>query len=124
MEGIQFRIWELLMSASVLFPDNKDVSVMMSEMDVNAIAGTLKLYFRELPEPLFTDEFYPNFAEGIGEHRRRHPLPSCPLSPPTMACVSARTLVCGEGRGGPRIKPVLEGLCSSSRGLLLSPSLK
>lgn len=54
-------------SLSVLFPDNKDVSVMMSEMDVNAIAGTLKLYFRELPEPLFTDEFYPNFAEGIGE---------------------------------------------------------
>ncbi|XP_031995316.1 breakpoint cluster region protein [Hylobates moloch] len=45
--------------------NNKDVSVMMSEMDVNAIAGMLKLYFRELPEPLFTDEFYPNFAEGI-----------------------------------------------------------
>ncbi|XP_063478769.1 breakpoint cluster region protein-like [Symphalangus syndactylus] len=39
---------------------------MMSEMDVNAITGTLKLYFHELPEPLFTDEFYPNFAEGIG----------------------------------------------------------
>ncbi|XP_063479528.1 breakpoint cluster region protein-like isoform X2 [Symphalangus syndactylus] len=38
---------------------------MISEMDVNAIAGTLKLHFRELPEPLFTDEFYPNFAEGI-----------------------------------------------------------
>ncbi|XP_055108068.1 breakpoint cluster region protein-like isoform X2 [Symphalangus syndactylus] len=45
--------------------NNKDVSVMMSEMDVNAITGMLKLYFRELPEPLFTDEFYPNFAEGI-----------------------------------------------------------
>lgn len=45
--------------------NNKDVSVMMSEMDVNAIAGTLKLYFRELPAPLFTDELYPNFAEGI-----------------------------------------------------------
>ncbi|KAM6155717.1 breakpoint cluster region protein [Rhynchocyon petersi] len=45
--------------------NNKDVSVMMSDMDVNAIAGTLKLYFRELPEPLFTDELYPNFAEGI-----------------------------------------------------------
>ncbi|XP_051829347.1 breakpoint cluster region protein isoform X1 [Antechinus flavipes] len=45
--------------------NNKDVSVMMSEMDVNAIAGTLKLYFRELPEPLFTDELYPSFAEGI-----------------------------------------------------------
>ncbi|XP_059359482.1 breakpoint cluster region protein-like [Carassius carassius] len=45
--------------------NNKDVSVMMSEMDVNAIAGTLKLYFRELPEPLFTDELYTNFTEGI-----------------------------------------------------------
>lgn len=49
--------------------DNKDVSVMMSEMDVNAIAGTLKLYFRELPEPLFTDELYANFTEGIGQLR-------------------------------------------------------
>lgn len=38
---------------------------MMSEMDVNAIAGTLKLYFRELPEPLFTDELHSNFTEGI-----------------------------------------------------------
>ncbi|XP_017738098.1 breakpoint cluster region protein-like [Rhinopithecus roxellana] len=45
--------------------NNKNVSVVLSEMDVNTIAGTLKLYFRELPEPLFTDEFYPNFAEGI-----------------------------------------------------------
>uniref|UniRef100_A0A8C6P448 BCR activator of RhoGEF and GTPase n=1 Tax=Nothobranchius furzeri TaxID=105023 RepID=A0A8C6P448_NOTFU len=45
--------------------NNKDVSVMMSEMDVNAIAGTLKLYFRELPEPLFTDELYPNFAGAL-----------------------------------------------------------
>ncbi|TNN70763.1 Breakpoint cluster region protein [Liparis tanakae] len=45
--------------------NHKDVSVMMSEMDVNAIAGTLKLYFRELPEPLFTDDLYPSFAGGI-----------------------------------------------------------
>uniref|UniRef100_A0A8C6V2G0 BCR activator of RhoGEF and GTPase n=1 Tax=Neogobius melanostomus TaxID=47308 RepID=A0A8C6V2G0_9GOBI len=45
--------------------NNKDVSVMMSEMDVNAIAGTLKLYFRELPEPLFTDDLYPNFAGAL-----------------------------------------------------------
>ncbi|KAM6965600.1 breakpoint cluster region protein [Aplochiton taeniatus] len=45
--------------------NNKDVCVMMRDMDVNAIAGTLKLYFRELPEPLFTDDLYPNFAGGI-----------------------------------------------------------
>ncbi|KAM8887056.1 breakpoint cluster region protein [Spinachia spinachia] len=45
--------------------NNRDVSITMREMDVNAIAGTLKLYFRELPEPLFTDDLYPNFADGI-----------------------------------------------------------
>ncbi|CAL8343065.1 unnamed protein product [Lota lota] len=45
--------------------NNKDVSLVMREMDVNAIAGTLKLYFRELPEPLFTDDLYPNFAGGL-----------------------------------------------------------
>lgn len=56
------KVWLI----SLCSADNKDVSVMMSEMDVNAIAGTLKLYFRELPEPLFTDELYANFTEGIG----------------------------------------------------------
>lgn len=55
------------LSSRLPLSDNKDVSVMMSEMDVNAIAGTLKLYFRELPEPLFTDELYPNFAGGISK---------------------------------------------------------
>ncbi|KAK2103355.1 hypothetical protein P7K49_017211, partial [Saguinus oedipus] len=39
--------------------NNRDMSMMMSEMDVHAIADRLKLYFRELPEPLFTDKFYP-----------------------------------------------------------------
>lgn len=47
-------------------PDTKDILVMLSDMDINAIAGTLKLYFRELPEPLLTDRFYPAFMEGIG----------------------------------------------------------
>lgn len=40
---------------------------MLSDMDINAIAGTLKLYFRELPEPLLTDRLYPAFMEGIGK---------------------------------------------------------
>ncbi|KAK2118931.1 Protein arginine N-methyltransferase 6 [Saguinus oedipus] len=37
----------------------KDVLMMMSEMDLHAITDMLKLYFCELPEPLFTDKFYP-----------------------------------------------------------------
>lgn len=68
-----FLIASLQSSLSSRLPpaDNKDVSVMMSEMDVNAIAGTLKLYFRELPEPLFTDELYPSFAGGISKTPQR-----------------------------------------------------
>uniref|UniRef100_A0A673YY43 Active breakpoint cluster region-related protein-like n=1 Tax=Salmo trutta TaxID=8032 RepID=A0A673YY43_SALTR len=45
--------------------NSKDILVMLSDMDINAIAGTLKLYFRELPEPLLTDRLYPAFMEGI-----------------------------------------------------------
>ncbi|XP_032433036.1 active breakpoint cluster region-related protein-like [Xiphophorus hellerii] len=47
------------------FFNTKDILVMLSDMDINAIAGTLKLYFRELPEPLLTDRLYPAFMEGI-----------------------------------------------------------
>uniref|UniRef100_A0A671YFZ0 ABR activator of RhoGEF and GTPase n=1 Tax=Sparus aurata TaxID=8175 RepID=A0A671YFZ0_SPAAU len=36
--------------------NTKDILMMLSDMDINAIAGTLKLYFRELPEPLLTDQ--------------------------------------------------------------------
>ncbi|XP_017268089.1 active breakpoint cluster region-related protein isoform X2 [Kryptolebias marmoratus] len=45
--------------------NTKDMLVMLSDMDINAIAGTFKLYFRELPEPLLTDRLYPAFMEGI-----------------------------------------------------------
>uniref|UniRef100_A0A8C1LWH5 ABR activator of RhoGEF and GTPase n=1 Tax=Cyprinus carpio TaxID=7962 RepID=A0A8C1LWH5_CYPCA len=44
--------------------NTKDILMMLSDMDINAIAGTLKLYFRELPEPLLTDRLYPAFMEG------------------------------------------------------------
>ncbi|XP_036392825.1 active breakpoint cluster region-related protein-like [Megalops cyprinoides] len=43
----------------------KDFPVILSDMDINAIAGTLKLYFRELPEALLTDRLYLAFLDGI-----------------------------------------------------------
>ncbi|KAI1893556.1 hypothetical protein AGOR_G00124940 [Albula goreensis] len=43
----------------------KDFPLMLSDMDINAIAGTLKLYFRELPEALLTDRLYLAFLEGV-----------------------------------------------------------
>lgn len=64
---VVWSVYKSLLFYLLFLLDNKDVSVMMSDMDVNAIAGTLKLYFRELPAPLFTDELYPNFVEGVGK---------------------------------------------------------
>lgn len=66
-----------LISVCVRPADTKDILVMLSDMDINAIAGTLKLYFRELPEPLLTDRLYPAFMEGIGATFR----------PPEEVCV-------------------------------------
>ncbi|KAK2093172.1 hypothetical protein P7K49_029701 [Saguinus oedipus] len=43
----------------MVFPDNKDVLMMMNEMDEHAITDRLKLFFRELPEPFLNDKFYP-----------------------------------------------------------------
>lgn len=61
--------------------------MMMSEMDVNAIAGTLKLYFRELPEPLFTDDLYPNFAGGISKWAGRPVPQNCRSTNGTLCSV-------------------------------------
>lgn len=43
---------------STTYSDRKDVSLLLSKVDINAVAGVLKLYFRELPEPLFTNSKY------------------------------------------------------------------
>lgn len=37
------------------------------ETDIHAVAGLLKRYFRELPDPLFTDELYENFVQALGK---------------------------------------------------------
>jgi len=37
------------------------------ERDFNVIAGLLKLYFRELAEPLFMDELYEGFIEAASK---------------------------------------------------------
>ena len=48
------------------------------DTDIHAVAGLLKRYFRELPDPLFTEELYVSFVQGLGEeeislytHRQR-----------------------------------------------------
>ena len=40
---------------------------MLSEVDIHAVTGVLKLYFRELPEPLFTEARYKQFLDTVGK---------------------------------------------------------
>lgn len=37
----------------------------VEEADIHALTGVLKLYFRELPEPLFTDKQYKSFTQAV-----------------------------------------------------------
>jgi len=65
---------DLFMCFSDLFmcfsSDTKAAIQLAKEMDINVVTGLLKLYFRELPEALFTDTSYSSFVKGMG--RRRH----------------------------------------------------
>ena len=39
----------------------------VEDADIHAVTGVLKLYFRELPEPLFTDKQYKSFIQTVGK---------------------------------------------------------
>lgn len=45
---------------------SKVAATMVSDFDIHVVTGTLKTYFRELPEALFTDSLYPQFIKGFG----------------------------------------------------------
>ena len=45
--------------------DYLQAQLLCAETDIHAVAGLLKKYFRELPEPLFTNALYPNFVAGL-----------------------------------------------------------
>jgi len=40
---------------------------MLKTIDIHVVANLVKLYFRSLPDPLFTEKLFPSFSEGIGE---------------------------------------------------------
>ena len=46
--------------------DSQSALVQVAEADIHAVAGLLKLYLRDLPEPLFTDDLYLKFVEANG----------------------------------------------------------
>jgi len=53
---------------------------LLPEVDINAVTGALKLYFRELPEALITDALYPNVIDAYSKCNQ-FLLPPIMLSP-------------------------------------------
>lgn len=54
----------VLLSLSV---DYREAVSKLRTVDVNAVSGTLKLYFRELPLPLIPSEQFKELADALGE---------------------------------------------------------
>ena len=53
--------------ANLLFlSDSRGAVELARDLDVNALSGLVKLYFRELPEALFTDALYPQLVNAMG----------------------------------------------------------
>ncbi|XP_065054507.1 active breakpoint cluster region-related protein-like [Rhopilema esculentum] len=53
-------------SLKTVFDENpQSAALNLAEADINAVAGLVKLYLRELPEPLFTNALYPRFVSGL-----------------------------------------------------------
>ncbi|XP_022667001.1 active breakpoint cluster region-related protein-like isoform X2 [Varroa destructor] len=47
--------------------DPFEAEQLLREVDINAVAHLLKLYLRELPEALFTDQLYPDLFEALSQ---------------------------------------------------------
>jgi len=47
--------------------DSRASVPLVKSADIHVITGLLKVYLRELPEALFTDNLYPKLVEGFGE---------------------------------------------------------
>lgn len=48
-----------------MFSDSYEAEQLLKEVDIHSVTGILKLYLRELPEALFTDQLYPTLLEAF-----------------------------------------------------------
>ena len=48
--------------------DSRGAVQLLADTDIHVVTCLLKLYYRELPEALFTDHLYPHLVEGISKY--------------------------------------------------------
>lgn len=49
------------------FTDSYEAEQLLKEVDIHSVTGILKLYLRELPEALYTDQLYPTLLEAFNQ---------------------------------------------------------
>ena len=77
---------------SLLFSDVYSIDVFdPCWNDVNVFAGALKLYLRELPEPVFTYHLYQDFIQAGSEFYLMHTLVSLGTRPFTFLSMRSQT---------------------------------
>ena len=54
------------------FIETQNALLVLADTDIHAVAGLLKLYFRDLPQSLFTGKLYRKFVEGLSKLRVLH----------------------------------------------------
>ena len=64
---MQYVRLSLHTTAALPVADYLKAQMIAFDTDIHAVAGLLKRYFRELPDPLFTEELYVSFVQGLGE---------------------------------------------------------
>ena len=50
-----------------IFSETQNALLVLADTDIHAVAGLLKLYFRDLPQCLFTGKLYRKFVEGLSK---------------------------------------------------------
>lgn len=59
-ESSEFSVCSMVsfLNCENCFPDAYEAEQLLKEVDIHSVTGNLKSYLRELPEALFTDQFY------------------------------------------------------------------
>lgn len=62
----QYTVTLLIIVHSLPYSDLREAVTRLRCAEVNAVSGVLKLYFRELPEPLIPPELFQSLARTLG----------------------------------------------------------